>query len=117
MSPPFNVFLTPSGKFEASRVRRTLTSGLARGLGVHEYHSLIGATNVAGTPFRIGCAGSSAFTRAGAERTHRLLREQEVIELAALCEERQHFRARGLGLPPRGGQDREKAYRGASDRR
>src|SRR3954469_11668590 len=65
MSPPFNVFLTPSGKFEPSSVSRTLTSGLARGLGVHEYHSLIGATNVAGTPFRIGCAESSAFTRAG----------------------------------------------------
>src|SRR5438105_3317771 len=65
MSPPFNVFLTPSGKLEASSVRRTLTPGLARGLGVHEYHSLTGATNVAGTPFMIGCAGSSAFTRAG----------------------------------------------------
>src|SRR5437762_13633071 len=65
MSPPFNVFLTPSGKFEPSSVSRTLTSGLARGLGVHEYHSLMGATNVAGTPFRMGCAGSSALTRAG----------------------------------------------------
>ena len=65
MSPPFNVFFTPSGKFEASRVNKTLTSGLARGLGVHEYHSLIGATKIAGTPFRMGWAGSSAFTRAG----------------------------------------------------
>ena len=53
MSPPFNVFLTPSGKFEPSSVSKTLTSGLARGLGVHDA-SLIGATNVAGTPFRIG---------------------------------------------------------------
>src|SRR5204862_7820454 len=65
MSPPFSVFLTPSGKFEPSSVSRTLTSGLARGLGVHEYHALIGATNVAGTPFRSGCAGASAATRAG----------------------------------------------------
>src|SRR4029453_14311009 len=65
MSPPFRVFLMPSGKFEASSVSRTLTSGLARGLGVHEYHSLMGATNVAATPFRLGCAGSSAFRRAG----------------------------------------------------
>ena len=65
MSPPFSVFLTPSGKFEPSSVSRILTSGLARGLGVHEYHSLIGATKVAGTPFRIGCARSSAFRRAG----------------------------------------------------
>src|SRR6185503_11536111 len=65
MSPPLSVFFTPRGKFEASSVSRTLTSGLARGLGVHEYHSLIGATNVAGTPFTIGCAASSTLTRAG----------------------------------------------------
>ena len=59
------MFLTPSGKFEASSVSRTFTSGLTRGLGVHEYHSLIGATNVAGRPSRMGCVGSSALTRAG----------------------------------------------------
>ena len=78
MSPPFSVFFTPSGKFEPSSVSRTLTSGLARGLGVHEYHSLMGATNVAGTPFRMGCAGSSAFTRA--------VRQELVLELAPLRE-------------------------------
>ena len=156
---------------------------------------MIGATNVAGTPFRIGCAGSSAFTRAGidgqllalnlpppmnsvnhgqafvtepghvesepaasipdvplerqalrrrvrhivqpnhdtynpeirvvqcvpiagrgkrvaarlrggAERPHRLLREQEVIELATGREKRQHLRTGGLGLL------REQGWRG-----
>src|SRR5262245_52559995 len=67
MSPPFNVFLTPSGKFEASSVSSTFTSGLARGLGVHEYHSLIGAMKVAGTPFTTACAPSSTLTRAGSD--------------------------------------------------
>src|SRR5262245_14326903 len=67
MSPPFSVFLTPRGKFEPSSVRRTLTSGLRRGLGVHAYHSLMGATKVAGTPFRTGWSGASTFTRAGSD--------------------------------------------------
>src|SRR5258708_35979886 len=67
LPPPFSVFLTPSGKFEPSSVSRTLTSGLARGLGVHEYHSLIGATKVGGTPSTVGCAASSTLTRAGSE--------------------------------------------------
>src|SRR4051794_13650966 len=67
MSPPFKVFFTPSGKFETSSVNRTVTSGFTRGLGVHAYHSLIGAMKLAGTLFMIGCAGSSALTRAGSE--------------------------------------------------
>jgi hypothetical protein len=40
-----------------------------------------------------------------------------MIELAARREERQYVRARRLGLLPRGGQDRQKACHGASDRR
>ena len=67
MSPPLSVFLTPSGKFEASRVSSTLTSGLTRGLGVHAYHSLVGATNVGGTPRRIGWVTSSTLSRAGSD--------------------------------------------------
>src|SRR5690349_8602106 len=65
MSPPFSVFLTPSGKFEPSSVSSTFTSALARGLGVHAYHSLIGATKVVGTRFTIGWSPSSTLTRAG----------------------------------------------------
>src|SRR5262245_59801289 len=65
MSPPLSVFLTPSGKFDASSVSSTLTSGLTRGLGVHEYHSFVGATKVGGTPSIIACLGSSTLTRAG----------------------------------------------------
>ena len=48
----------------------------------------------------------AACLRGGAERTHRLLREQEVIELAAGREKRQHLRTCGLGLL------RDKGWRG-----
>jgi len=43
--------------------------------------------------------GVAASLRGEAERTHRLLRKQDVIELAAGREKRQHLRTGGLGLP------------------
>src|SRR3569833_3086624 len=67
MSPPLRKFFTPSGKLDLSSVISTLTAPLPRGLGFQEYHSLIGATKLCGTPCMAGCAMSSTFTRAGSD--------------------------------------------------
>ena len=205
MSPPFNVFLTPSGKFEPSSVSKTLTSGLARGLGVHAVplvdwrderrrhafqdwvrrvvgvhagrhgRPVVGAEPAAphelGEPRPRVCAEPghvesepaasvpdvalerqalrrrvrhvvqpdhdpyipeirvvqcvpiagrgkrvAARLRGGAERPHRLLREQEVIELAAGREKRQHLRTCGLGLLREQGWRGKKGCCNAADR-
>src|SRR5881396_1335181 len=61
------MFLTPIGKLDLSSVSSTLMSGFIRGLGVHEYHSLIGATKLAGMFLTVGWLGSSTLTRPGSE--------------------------------------------------
>src|SRR3569623_840878 len=65
MSCASSMFLMPSGKLDRSRVISTCTSGLVRGDGDQEYHSLIGATKLCGRPLVMGLAASSIFTRAG----------------------------------------------------
>src|SRR5437870_2714790 len=61
------MFLTPIGKLDWSSVSSTLMSGFVRGLGFHAYHSLIGATKLAGMFFTVGWPGSSILTRPGSD--------------------------------------------------